>query len=196
MPAFLERSGVGVLELPSIVWGFSGKREILGNENPWRCRDGDSCTDRHAPERSCEVRMACAPQSSKRLDFSECVRRFNHHRLRPLLCGWRKPACVDELDSSHCRPGVADFAVDPHLSGKEDTPYGSILNEVTLCVSGRRGSTRKVPLFRVPTRQLMRAVTALIFRLRIDAGCSIFIVPLRSSPSRIFSYGRYHRIST
>jgi hypothetical protein len=33
--------------------------------------------------------------------------------------------------------GVADFAVDPHLSGKEDTPYGSILNEVTLCVSGR-----------------------------------------------------------
>src|SRR4026209_509843 len=46
------------------------------------------------------------------------------------------------------------------------------------------------------TRQLMRAVTVLNFRLRIDAGCSIFIVPLWSSPSRIFSYGRYHRIST
>ncbi|HET6887734.1 MAG TPA: DUF6662 family protein [Candidatus Udaeobacter sp.] len=84
-----------------------------------------------------------APQSSKRLDFSECVRRFNHHRLRPLSFQWRKPACVDELDSSRCRRGVADFAVDPHLSGKEDTPYGSILNEVTLCVSGRRGSTAK-----------------------------------------------------
>ncbi|KAF5409511.1 MAG: hypothetical protein Udaeo2_02940 [Candidatus Udaeobacter sp.] len=41
------------------------------------------------------------------------------------------------------RPGVADFAVDPHLSGKEDTPYGSILNEVTLCVSGRRGSSQR-----------------------------------------------------
>jgi cbb3-type cytochrome oxidase subunit 3 len=61
---------------------------------------------------------------------------------------------------------------------------------------GVEESTRKVPLFRVPTRQLMRAVTALNFRLRIDAGCSIFIVPLWSSPSRIFSYGRYHRIST
>jgi hypothetical protein len=45
-----------------------------------------------------------------------------------------------------------------------------------------RGSTRKVPLFRVPTRQLMRAVTALNFRLRINPGCSIFIVPLWSFP--------------
>jgi len=155
-----------------------------------------SATSYRSDARSCKIRMACAPQSSKRLDFSECVRRFNHHRLRPLLCRWRKSACVDELDSSRRRPGAADFAVDPHLSGKEDTPYGSVLNEVTFCVSGRRGSTRKVPLFRVPTRQLMRAITALNFRLRIDVGCSIFIVPLWSSPSRIFSYGRYHRIST
>jgi hypothetical protein len=33
------------------------------------------------------------------------------------------------------------------------------------------------------------------FRLRIDVCCCIFTVPLWSSPSRIFSYGRYNRIS-
>ena len=39
-----------------------------------------------------EIRMAGAPQSSKRIGFSECVRRFNRHRLRPLLRGWRNAA--------------------------------------------------------------------------------------------------------
>src|SRR3989441_5996844 len=89
---------------------------------------------------------------------------------------------MDELDSSRSRPGFADFVADPHLSRTEDTPRGSILNQVALCPSGRGGSTPKVPLFRVPTRQLMRAITELNFRLRNDTGCSIFIVPLWSSP--------------
>ena len=129
---FLERIGVGVLELPSIAWDFETSAKSWAMKIHGAAAMAILYADRHAPERSCEIRMACAPQSSKRLDSSECVRRFNHHRLRPLLCRWRKPACVDELDSSRCRPGVADFAVDPHLSGKEDTPYGSILNEVTL----------------------------------------------------------------
>ena len=49
---------------------------------------------------------------------------------------------MDELDSPRRRSGFADLVVDPHLSGKEDTPYGSILNEVTLCVLG---ASRIVP---------------------------------------------------
>src|SRR5256886_8470854 len=32
-----------------------------------------------------------------------------------LLRGRRKTACMDELDSSGCRPGFANLAADPHL---------------------------------------------------------------------------------
>ena len=113
--------------------------------------------DRDAPKWAREIRMARAPQSSKRIDFSECVRRFDHHRLRPLLRGRRKTACVDELDSSRCRSGFADLVADPHLSGKEDTPFGAISNPVAPCVSRCRGSTSKVRYPRVPTGHLMRA---------------------------------------
>ena len=132
------------------------------------------------------IRVARASESSKRIGFSECVRRFDHHWLRPLLRGRRKTACVDELDSSRHRPGFANFVADPHPSGKEDTPYGSVLNEIALCVWRRRGSTSKVPLSRVPTQQLHRAVAELNFRLRTDACYSIFTPRSGSSRHREF----------
>src|SRR4030095_5945561 len=89
---------------------------------------------------------------------------------------------MDELDSSRSRLGFADFVGDPHFSGKEDTPRGSSLNEIACCISGRRGSASKVPFLRVPTQGLMRVVTGRNFRLHIDPCCSIFTVPLWSSP--------------
>jgi hypothetical protein len=83
---FLERSGVGILELSLVDWRFRDKREGLGDENPWRCGDGRFGAGRNAPKRAREVRMARTPESSKRSGFSECVRRFDRHRLRALLC--------------------------------------------------------------------------------------------------------------
>ena len=152
--------------------------------------------DRDALERACAIRVAGAPQSSKRIGFSECVRGFDHHWLWPLLRGRRKTACVDELDSSRHRPGFADFVADPHPSWKEDTPYGSILNEIALCVWRRRGSTSKVALLRVPTQPLMRAVAKLNLKLRTGAAYSIFTLPLWERPAfGNFSYGRNNRIS-
>ena len=167
----------------------------MGDESSWRCGDGSFSADRDALERACAIRVAGAPQSSKRIGFSECVRRFDHHWLWPLLRGWRKTACVDELDSSRYRPGFANLVADAHLSRKEDTPYGSILNEIPFCVWRRRGSTSKVPLLRVPTQHLMTALAELNFRLRTGACCSIFSVPLWTLPFGNFSYGRYNRIS-
>jgi len=55
----------------------------------------------------------------------------------------RKIACVDELDSSRYRPGFADLTADPHLSGKEDTPFGSISNPIASCVPRRDRQTSK-----------------------------------------------------
>ena len=104
----------------------------MGNESSWRCGDGSFSADWDAPERACAIRLAGASQSVKRIGFSECVCRFDHHWLWPLLRGRRKTARVDELDSSRHRLGFANFVVDPHLSRKEDTPYGSILNEIAL----------------------------------------------------------------
>ena len=96
----------------------------MGDENPWRWGNGSFSAHRDALERAREIRMAGAPQSSKRIGFPECVRRFDRHWLWPLLRGWRKPACVDELDSSRYRAGFANFVAPPYLSRKEDTPYG------------------------------------------------------------------------
>src|SRR6184192_2423606 len=73
----------------------------------------------------------------------ECVRCFDHHRLRSLLRGRRKTACVDQLDSSRYRPGFADLTADPHLSGKEDTPFVSISNPIASGVPGRDRQTSK-----------------------------------------------------
>jgi hypothetical protein len=93
---------------------------------------------------------------------------------------------VDELDSSRHRPGSANFVADPHPFRKEDTPYGSVLNEIAPCVWRRRGSTSKVPLLRVPTQHLMRAVAELNFKLRTNACCSIFTPRSESSRHREF----------
>jgi hypothetical protein len=79
-----------------------------------------------------EIRVARPPQSSKRIGFSECARRFDHHWLRSLLRGWRKTARVDELDSSQCWLGFADLTADPHLSGKEAAPFGATSTRVAL----------------------------------------------------------------
>jgi hypothetical protein len=49
--------------------------------------------------------------------------------------GGERTACVDELDTSRCRPGFADLAACSHLSGKEDTPFGSISEPIASCVS-------------------------------------------------------------
>ena len=139
---------------------------------------------------------SCVVAGRLRLSVSECTRRLDHHRLWPLLRGRRKTACVDELDSSRCRPGFADLTADPHLSGKEDTPFGSTSNPIASSVSGRARQPSKVR-FHESQQGLMRAVIALNFRLHIDVCCSIFTVPFRSSPLlRIFSYGRHDRIST
>jgi hypothetical protein len=110
--------------------------EDLGDENPWCCGDGGFSADWNAFERAREIRVACAPKSSKRIGFSECVCVFNYHRLRPLLRGWRNTACVDKLDSSRCRRGFAHLAADPHLSGTENTPFGSISSLIAPWVSG------------------------------------------------------------
>src|SRR6188474_166829 len=119
--AFFERSGMGILELSCCVaWRSRDERQSLGDENSWRCGDGNFGTDRDALERACEIRVARAPQSSKWIGFPECVRRFDRHWLWPLLRGWRKPACVDELDSSRYRAGFANFVARPYLSRKED----------------------------------------------------------------------------
>ena len=85
---FFERSGMGILELSRCVaWRSRDERQSLGDENSWRCGDGSFSTDRDAPERACEIRVARAPQSSKRLGFCECVRDFDHHWLWPLKRG-------------------------------------------------------------------------------------------------------------
>ena len=106
----------------------------MGDENSWRCGDGSFSTGWDALERACAIGVAGRPQSSKRIGFSECVRVSDHHWVWPLLRGWRKTACLDELDSSRFRLGFANPVVDPHLSRKEDTSYGLILNEIALCV--------------------------------------------------------------
>ena len=41
------------------------------------------------------------------------------------------------------RPGFAYLAADPHLSGKEDTPFGSISNSLASRVSGCGRPTSK-----------------------------------------------------
>lgn len=116
---------MGVLELSCYVaWRSRDERQSLGDENSWRCGDGNFSTDRNPLERACEIRVARAPQSSKWIGFSECVRRFDRHWLWPLLRGWRKTAGMDELDSSRCRPDFANFVADPHPSRKADTPHG------------------------------------------------------------------------
>ena len=158
----------------------------MGDESSWRCGDGSFSTDRDALERACEIRVARAPQSNKWIRFSECVCRFDRHRLRPLLRGRRKTPCVDELDSSGHRHRFANFVANPYPFRKEDTPYGSILNEIALCVWRRRGSTSKVPLLRVPTHPLMRAVVEVNFKLRTHAAYSIFTPRSESSRHREF----------
>jgi len=48
----------------------------LGDENPWRCGDGSFSTHRDAHKWAREIRMAGAPQSSKRSGFPECFSRL------------------------------------------------------------------------------------------------------------------------
>ena len=114
---------MGILELfRSVPWPFRDKLKILGDENPRRRRDGNFSSDRDAPNCAREIRMARGSQSGERLPVSHCVRRFGRDRLRALLRGRRKAARVDELDSSRCRPGSANFIADSHLSRQEDAP--------------------------------------------------------------------------
>ena len=70
--------------------------------------------------------------------------------------------------------------------GRRTRPTVSILNEIALCVWRRRGSTSKVPLLRVPTQQLMRAVAELNFKLRTHVAYSIFTPRSESSRHREF----------
>src|SRR5207244_12374560 len=93
------------------------KREDLGDEDSWRGLNGDSGIDRDALEWPCQIRMARGPKPRKRLGVSEGIRHFDHHRLRPLLRGRRKTACMDELDSCRYRTDFADLSANPHLSG-------------------------------------------------------------------------------
>ena len=142
----------------------------MGDESSWRCGDGSFSTDWDALERACEIRVARAPQSSKRIGFSECVRPFDHHWLRPLLRGRRKSACVDELDPSRYRLGSANFVADPHRFRKKDTPYGSILNEIALCLWRRRRSTTKVRSLSVSTQQLIEGSSRAEFQVANPRG--------------------------
>ena len=142
----------------------------MGDESSWRCGDGSFSTARDALERACEIRVARAPQSNKRIRFSECICRFDHHWLRPLLRGRRKTACVDELDSSGHRHGFANFVADPHPFRKKDTPYGSILNEIALCLWRRRRSTTKVPSLPVSTQQLIEGSSRAEFQVAHPRG--------------------------
>src|SRR4026208_1713050 len=89
---------------------------------------------------------------------------------------------MDELDSRRRRSGFADLVVDPHLSGKEDRCFRSISNPIAPGASRRLAWTSPVPLLRVQTPRLDRAVAGRNFRLHIDPCCSIFTVPLWSSP--------------
>ena len=83
-------------------------------------RHGSFSTGRDALERACAFRVACTPQSSKRIGFSRCVRFFYYYWLRPLLRGRRETARVDELDPSRHRPGFANLVADPHLFRKRE----------------------------------------------------------------------------
>ena len=131
---FFERRGMGILELfCCVAWRFSDDREGVGNENSWRCGDGSFSSDRDALERACAIRVARGPQPNKRIGFSECPGHFDHQWLWPLLRRRRKTARLDELDSSGRRLGFASFVADPHPLGKEDSSYGSLLNEIAVC---------------------------------------------------------------
>jgi hypothetical protein len=146
--AFSKRSGMGILELfCPLAWRFRDKLKSLGDENPWRRRDGDFSADRHDLRCAREIRMARGPQSGERLRVSQCVRRFGHHRLRALLRGRRTAARVGELDSSRCRPGFANFVADPHLARQEDAPSRPVAEQIALHIlSASEGRHLKVSL--------------------------------------------------
>jgi hypothetical protein len=129
--AFSQRGGMVILELfRPVAWRFRDKLKSVGDENPWRRRDGDFSADWDGIDCACKILMARRPQSHERLRVSQCVRRSNDHRLRALLRRRRKAARVDELDSSRCRPGSANFVVDPHFARQKNAPGGPLRQHI------------------------------------------------------------------
>jgi len=122
------------------------------------------------------------------------VRCFDHHRLRPLLRRAAKIACGGRVGFNLAIGLVLPILLLIHIFLEGDTPSGH-LEPIASCVPRRDRQTSKALLPRIQYALSEGSNNA---EFRCTSTLAVASSPSRSEVplSRIFSYGRYNRIST